>query len=61
MSACLSACRLILALPLLAPAGSLPDDPAIRHVRDSALGRLGKATMELCAAYYGRQRYAAPV
>ncbi|KXZ44984.1 hypothetical protein GPECTOR_60g763 [Gonium pectorale] len=46
--------RLILALPILPPTGALPDDPAIRHVRDGALARLGKLVLELCTAYYTR-------
>lgn len=36
------------------PPGTLPDDPAVRHVRDAALGRLGKLVLELCTAYYSR-------
>ncbi|GIM12975.1 hypothetical protein Vretimale_16160, partial [Volvox reticuliferus] len=46
--------RLIIPLPILAPSGALPDDPAIRHVRDAALARLGKLVLELCTAYYSR-------
>ncbi|GLC48572.1 hypothetical protein PLESTB_000112500 [Pleodorina starrii] len=46
--------RLIIPLPILAPPGALPDDPAIRHVRDAALARLGKLVLELCTAYYSR-------
>ncbi|KAG2431817.1 hypothetical protein HXX76_009311 [Chlamydomonas incerta] len=46
--------RLILPLPLLPPPGTPADDPAVKHVRDASLGRLGKLVLELCTAYYSR-------
>ncbi|PNW70671.1 hypothetical protein CHLRE_17g729700v5 [Chlamydomonas reinhardtii] len=46
--------RLILPLPLLPPPGTPADDPAVKHVRDGCLGRLGKLVLELCTAYYSR-------